>query len=279
MMSDIDMDGALEALSADLPDEDGFDTAPAAEAAPDEAIESDNPAEESFTGFDPTVLPDDMQQVYKSMQADYTRKTQEIAEIRRQYEAFSESGVDPNEAVQAAHLLSRLDSDPEFAREFTSVVNARLEEMGLGGTTPQQMMTPSTENDDVSNSALPPELAQEIQEMRQFRQQMMEQQEQAAVREQLEAAESTIRATNPDYSDDDMDAIYNLAYSTNGDLFAAQQQYHAIQQRLLGSYLQAKQVPHGATPAPGGPSSVPGKDFSNLDDAHKAAMEAVRHIS
>ena len=76
-----------------------------------------------------------------------------------------------------------------------------------------------------------------------------------------------------------MDAIYSLAYSTQGDLMAAQEMYHQIQQNLLGSYLQAKTVPHGATPAPGGPSSVPPKEFGSLDDAHKAAMEAVRNIS
>jgi hypothetical protein len=271
-MSDVDMDGALEALSADLPD------AEADVVVDSDASVDDQPSEESFTGFDPDVLPEDMQQVYKSMQADYTRKTQEIAEIRRQYEAFSESGVDPNEAMQAAHLLSRLDSDPEFAREFTNVVNARLEEVGWTGEATQTADTPNVDMNDVSNS-LPPELVQEIQEMREFRQQMLEQQQHNQITAELEVAEQTIRATNPDYTDDDMEALYNLAYSTNGDLMAAQEQYHAIQQRLLGNYLQAKQVPHGATPAPGGPSSVPGRSYSNLDDAHKAAMEAVRNIS
>lgn len=279
-MSDIDMDGALEALSADLPDEEAFDAPAEPEVhTPDATAETDQPAEESFTGFDPNVLPEDMQKVYKSMQADYTRKTQEIAELRRQYEVLSEAGVDPNEALQAAHLLSRLDNDPEFAQEFTKVVSARLEEMGLVESDQYSEQAPFNETTDATNSALPPELVREIEEMRAFREQMIEQQQQAEVLQHLEAAESTIRATNPDYSDDDMQAIYNLAYSTNGDLFAAQQQYHAIQQRLLGSYLQAKTVPHGATPAPGGPASVPGRDFSNLDDAHKAAMEAVRNIS
>jgi hypothetical protein len=91
--------------------------------------------------------------------------------------------------------------------------------------------------------------------------------------------ENTIRTTNPDYSDDDMEAIYSLAYSTDGDLLAAQQAYHQIQQRMLGSYLQSKTVPHGATPAPSAPSSVPNRGFNNLDDAHKAAMEAIRNIS
>jgi hypothetical protein len=46
-----------------------------------DSVVDDNPEVESFTKFDPNVLPEDMQQVYRSMQADYTRKTQEIADI------------------------------------------------------------------------------------------------------------------------------------------------------------------------------------------------------
>jgi len=95
----------------------------------------------------------------------------------------------------------------------------------------------------------------------------------------LEAAEQTIKTANPDYTDSDLEAIYSLAYSTDGDLLAAQEVYQGIQQRLLGSYLQAKSVPHGATPAPNAPSSTPHREFSSLDDAHKAALEAVRNIS
>lgn len=268
-MSDIDMDGALDALSAELPDE-GFD-AVEADVTPVE----DNPTTESFTGFDPSTLPEDMQQVYRSMQADYTRKTQEIAEARKQFEAFSQNGIDPNEALEAVSLWQRMNSDPDFAMSISQEIQSRLEELGYAND-PVVEDTPI----DSSYEGLPPEVARELQEMRSFREEMMQQQEQQQILMEIEAAEQTIRTTNPNYTDSDMDAIYSLAYSTNGDLMAAQEMYHQIQQNLLGSYLQAKTVPHGATPAPGGPSSVPPKDFgSNLDEAHKAAMEAVRNIS
>jgi hypothetical protein len=268
-MSDIDMSGALEALEADLPDE-GFEAVEA-----DATMVEDNPSVESFTGFDPSTLPEDMQQVYRSMQADYTRKTQEIAEKRREYEAFSEAGVDPNEALEAVSLWQRMNNDPDFARNVSQEIQSRLEELGYTND-------PVVEDTPVNNGyeGLPPEVARELQEMRQFREDMMQQQEQQQVLQEIEAAEQTIRTLNPTYSDNDMDAIYSLAYSTNGDLMAAQEMYHQIQQNLLGSYLQAKTVPHGATPAPGGPNSVPAKDFGgNLDEAHKAAMEAIRNIS
>jgi hypothetical protein len=270
-MSEFDLEGAVEALSGDLPD----DYESPVDSVVDETPVGDNQSEaESFTGFDPNVLPEDMQKVYKSMQADYTRKTQEIAEQRRQYEAFAEIGVDPNEAVSVLNLWQAMDSDPQVAAEFASAIQNRLQEMGAVNA-PVEDVTP----ENVSYDGLPPSVAKELEEMRAFRHEMLEAQQQQEIMSKLEVEEQTIRTANPDYSDDDLDTIYSLAHATDGDLMAAAQQYHAIQQRLLGGYLQAKTVPHGATPAPGGPSSVPGRSFGSLDDAHKAAMEAIRNIS
>ena len=271
-MSDIDMEGAMDALTTELPEEySGNDV-----VLSDEISVEDNPPveAESFTGFDPSVLPEDMQVVYKSMQADYTRKTQEIADKRREYEAFSAAGIDPNEALEAANLWQRMNTEPDFAMSISQEIQNRLEELGYADK-PEIVDVPV----DNSYEGLPPAIAQELQEMRNFREEMLQQQEQQQIFQEIEAAEQTIRTMNPDYSDNDMDAIYSLAYSTQGDLMKAQEAYHSIQQNLLGSYLQAKTVPHGATPAPGGPSNVPMKSFSTLDEAHKAAMERVRNIS
>ena len=45
-----------------------------------------------FGGVDPEKLPDDLKKLYKNMQADYTRKTQELAEHRKGIEAKEQSG-------------------------------------------------------------------------------------------------------------------------------------------------------------------------------------------
>jgi hypothetical protein len=272
-VSDIDITGATEALAGMLPSEDEFNVP----VGSDEVVVEDNQSEaESFTGFDPTVLPEDMQAVYKSMQADYTRKTQEVAELRRSYESFSEMGVDADTALQAVGFLQQLNSDPDFAKQIAAQIQQNV-------GTPDVAQSRETDTPSIDNKSdydgLPPQLAMEIEEMRQFRENMMEQQAQQELLSELDTMEQTIRTTNPDYSDDDIEAIYSLAYATQGDLFAAQEQYHGIQQRLLGGYLQAKSVPHGATPAPSAPSSVPPKAFSNLDEAHKAAMERIRNAS
>ena len=270
-MSDIDISAATDALTAELPDVGGFEP-----IVSDEAVSEDNPPveAESFTGFDPSVLPEDMQQVYRSMQADYTRKTQEIAEKRREYEAFSEAGIDPNEALEAASLWQRMNNEPDFAMSISQEIQNRLEELGYANE-PKVADVPV----DTNYEGLPPAIAQELQEMRTFREEMVQQQEQQQIFQEIEAAEQTIRTLNPNYSDNDMDAIYSLAYSTQGDLMKAQEAYHSIQQNLLGSYLQAKTVPHGATPAPNLPSSMPQRSHGSLDEAHKAAMEALRNIT
>jgi hypothetical protein len=216
--------------------------------------------------------------VYRSMQGDYTRKTQEIAELRRtyeQYDAFSESGVDPNYALQAADFYKKLDTDPTFAKQVVDNIQRNLGNVG----DEQQSIgdTPYNGDNGEGYDSLPPVLQQELAEMREFRSDMLFQQEQAETIAGLEYVEQEIRLSNPHYTDDDLSSIYDLAYSTDGDLSAAADAYHSIQQRVMSGYLQSKQAPMGVQPIPTGPSSVPPRQFSSLDDAHKAAMEAVRN--
>lgn len=263
---DVDIEGATDALFTEQPEVAGVNDSV-------EAPVEDNQFEaESFTGFDPNTLPEDLQTVYRSMQADYTRKTQEIADLRRYNESLSELGVDPNQAINIVDFFRQLENDPQIANEFVSRVQSYWEQ-------PQVDSNGSFEAPiDQSYEGLPQELAQELQAMREFRQEMMVQQQQSEIMAELEVEEQQIRLSNPHYSDEDIEAIYSLAYATEGDLQAAAQQYHAIQQRLLGGYLQSKQVPPGATPMPTGPVSTPGREFGTLDEAHAAAKEALRNI-
>jgi hypothetical protein len=274
-MSDVDMSGAIEALQSELPDSADAPT------NLDEGFVEDQPAVdvESFTGFNPSDLPEDLQSVYRSMQGDYTRKTQEIAELRRTYEgydAFSEAGVDPNYALQAADFYRKLDTDPQFAQQVVDNIQRNLGTVGVE----QQSIGDAPYNDSVNSEgydSLPPVLQQELAEMREFRSDMMFQQEQAETIAGLEYVEQEIRLSNPHYTDDDLSSIYDLAYSTDGDLSAAADAYHSIQQRVMSGYLQSKQAPMGVQPIPTGPSSIPPRQFSSLDEAHRAAMEAVRN--
>ncbi len=78
----------------------------------DKQPEADLSAEEGeeaapFTDkVDPNKLSPELQKVYKNMQADYTRKTQEIKSIMPKYQ----------EAEQARQVLQQLWADPEFQK-------------------------------------------------------------------------------------------------------------------------------------------------------------------
>lgn len=46
------------------------------------------PAEESFSNIDPKTLSPELQAVYKNLQADYSKKTQSIADVRKKADAY-----------------------------------------------------------------------------------------------------------------------------------------------------------------------------------------------
>ena len=263
---DIDIEGATDALFTE--DDSSNDNPTSSTPVQEQAIE------DSFTGLDPSNLPDDLQAAYKSMQADYTRKTQEIAEQRKLYEQFSEYGIDPNYALEAVGFIQRLDSDPSFAME----VARHLAPQSEYPMTAQQPMVDTNPDNGESDDKLPAALQEELNQMRAFRQEMVNAQEQAQMINELEYEESQIRTQYPHYSDTDIEHIYSLAYATEGDLLAAQQLYHSMEQGMLNRYLQSKNVPMGATSPNGMPASAPASSFGSVDDAHKAAMELVRNL-
>ncbi len=96
------------------------------------------PQTESFTDVDPSTLPPELQARYKSMLADYTRKTQSIAEVRKKAEAYDQVSKDQrfidyyqglNRAQKAefkeqkAEVEKKLGekiSDKDFAQAFQS---------------------------------------------------------------------------------------------------------------------------------------------------------------
>ena len=275
-------EGAIDAYMASLDDP----SAPMIEQSMDagnDTVEV-NPVvepEESCTGFDPNALPSELQTVYKSMQADYTRKTQELADARKTYSAFSERGVDPMDALETAEFYDRLNSDPAYAKQFADYINTRLEQLGF--ESPSQVPDYSQANSFVNNSEnyadanVPNELVARLEQHEALLSEMMEERENMQFMDELTNQEHAILQLNPHYTDTDMEHIYALAYANDADLMSAESQYRSIQQSVLSQYLGSKQVPTGMQPAPTGGHSELGPGFKNLDDAHKAAMERVRN--
>lgn len=101
----------------------------------------------SFTNIDPSKLPPELQPIYKSMQADYTRKTQETAEIRKRNEVAEQLFANPDiqraiyqtlypQASQPVAQppakeeedLSQLSEEELFERAVETKVSEKLEE-------------------------------------------------------------------------------------------------------------------------------------------------------
>ena len=86
-------------LDSEQPDAAKLDT--------DAPVADEQVAEQSFTSVKPDELPEELQATYKSLQADYTRKTQEVASQRKEAEQATEfwnaiRSKDPNVLRQIA---------------------------------------------------------------------------------------------------------------------------------------------------------------------------------
>lgn len=96
------------------------------------------PATESFSSIDPATLSPELQAVYKSMQADYSKKTMSIADVRKKAEAYDAVSKDQRfidywkglnreqkadykeQKAEAEKRLGEKISDDEFTKAFQS---------------------------------------------------------------------------------------------------------------------------------------------------------------
>ena len=115
--------GPEQATPVDSNTPQGSDTPGATPDAP--AVEPS--VEDSFTTIDPNQLPPELQPIYKSLQADYTRKTQEAAAWRK---LGDETGMDADSLRQASELYSKL-SDPSNWPALHAELTEALQEQGL----------------------------------------------------------------------------------------------------------------------------------------------------
>jgi hypothetical protein len=264
---------------------------PGEEAAPEEQTPFTSPEvpEDSFTGsdFNPDLLPPELQDGWKSLQGDYTRKTQELAEQRKALEALGS----PEELQQAQEFFQSLQ-DPEYLQAFYGELGGVLDELGLREAAPaadETVAPPALE--------LPPELAQlgqtdpelaplvdQFQQMRSeldsFRQEQQQREQAMAEERQLmdQAAEidrmvQAVREDNPNYGDDDWQAIYDRAVAFDGDVLKAAELYANDRSRIIEGYLSQKQTPHQVT-APSGGNVVTEDEpteLTTLEQAQEAA--------
>jgi hypothetical protein len=242
--SDADVEAALSAaaLADETPPVEQapapvVETPPAGEvadpAATAEQPEPVVPAEDSPSLFDGTAVnPDELiaqhpelEPFVKQLTATFTRKTQGVAEQRKELEALGSV----EDLQQAAQLYQRM-SDPSNWPEIHARLTEALEEQGL---TPAQASAEAARQmgaEQPSPGELPddPELQPFVKELQAQRAELAqlraernaEVQQAAAERErqsminELQAAETAIRQANDNYEQQDIDMVYKLAPST-----------------------------------------------------------------
>jgi len=209
--------------------------------------------------IDLSTLPPEAQEFIKAREreltADYTRKTQEVAQQRA-------------EAEQALEFISALNNDPDFARQ----VHAALAE---------SLPTTDFEFSDESLYAPDPDdpYAQKLAELEQWKTGLEKQFEEAQWNAHIDRQLAEIRSAHTDWKDDDINDVIGLGFATQGDLHKAADMLSQIQNRVVSSYVEGKSsVQAPAINLPGTSAQLPPEGFTGLDDKrlHDAAMERIR---
>jgi hypothetical protein len=224
----------------------------------DQESQPDLPASKSI---DLSGLPEEAQ-IYlrareREMQADYTRKTQEAAALRA-------------EAEQAMQFIQALNSDPQFALQAYQTLGQQLAQLGL------LQSDEEVTYDEYGQPVEPDPYAAKIAELEAWRDKMQEEWLTANLSAQLDRQIATIQSQHPDWGEQDLQAVIDLGFATNGDLLAAAEQYQAIQDHILSRYLSSKASVTTPAPLPNSSGNpVPQKPKTD-EELRAAAMEIVR---
>lgn len=202
----------------------------------------------------------------KMMQADYTRKTQELAEQRKAVESDLE-------------FLQTIRTDPYAALEFHKELTDALIQSGL---TPAQAAAEATATIEEAGEpgVVDPDdaLRADLEDLKAWKAEQEETARLQQVEAELTRQEMAIRQSNPSYKDEDIDAIYELAFAHGGNLVSAQERYEQFRNQFVTAYTEQKAVAaQQGEPVVGGGSQIPQK-FESIEDAHAAAQEALRNF-
>jgi hypothetical protein len=256
------------------------------------------------TSIPDEALTPELLQMKRSLQADYTRKMQEIAPYRKLGEEF---GIADAEGFrQAAEVFQRLQ-DPRNWGQIHSELTDYMQQYGMSpaqasaAATDQLAQMAPAEEYSYDPAEADPGTAPVLNEVHQLRQQLQtltqglaaerqqaqmhaaQQQEWNRVAQQLTNEENQIRAALPahltaEQKDERVTAIYNMM-GPDGDLLGAAQRFESLIGSQLASYIATKSGAQAGQPAPlGGGQTITEPAASgplSMADGHAAAMAHV----
>lgn len=230
-------------------------------------------AEDTFARLDPNSLPNEVRPYYDSMLADYRRKTQELAEQRRNYEAIEQYGG-AEVAAQALDWVASLqnpDNALALHRELTQALTAQGHSLGeaQAAAADEVSRRAAAEDADEFEAVRDPrvdELQGELEAMRSWRAEQEHKQMSVAMAAEYDRQEASLVRENG-YGDEQLEAIYNLSFATGGNLLAADRLYKDIQSQVLSGYLEQKgNVPDSIAGVPATGSAQQPVSVTDLND-------------
>lgn len=264
------------------------------EAPEPESTESDDFGK--FTALPEEALSPELQQMQRSMQADYTRKMQEAAPWRKLGEELGvESPEDFREALELRNRLQDPRNWPTMQRELTEYMQSYGMEPAAAAAAADEQMAAIAPEEQIDYSQyedtdMAPVLTQ-MQAMqarldrfeanaRQSEQKQQQDRQVQAVAAQLDKMETAIRAQNPTYGEQEIEMIYNIM-GEDGNMFAARDKFESIIGSRVASYVTTKRGAQETTPSPvpgGGVIPSEEAEILDVDDAHRKAMAFVNEL-
>ena len=197
-------------------------------------------------------------------QADYTRKTQEVAEQRKAL-----GDLDPVQARQAVEFVQRFEQDEDFQQEVVSF----LAEQRKQGATVQDNA------DTLESSGVNPELAKKISEL-EAKINARDEADQAKVLEMqweqyIQEGRSKVLELHPTYTEQEMEKVFRFAQQHDYDLVKGAEDYEAFRQEAVNDWAKKKDGVSGHLAPQGG--VIPcGEKKLTWDNAEAAALEYAR---
>lgn len=201
----------------------------------------------------------------REMQADYTRKTQELAEQRR-------------EAEQALQFIEALNSDPNFALQVHQTLSEALQNQGYSVAQAEALAAQQMQGQDEWGYEDDPYMAK-IQELEQWKAQQEQRIAEAEAASRIDQQLSVIRQQNPNFDDSDLRDIISMGFAFNGDLLKSADAFKSINQRSVERYMAQKaSVPASLNqPTATGHAEEAPESFKGLNDPRLEAA-AIRML-
>lgn len=208
-------------------------------------------------------------------QQDYTRKTQEIAPLRKLVEEVG----DLDKLRESYDFVTRLETDPDFLAKVASELQEYAKpNAAVTPVTPEQTPTAQLEIPQGAD----PDLIRTVQSMNNWIQAQEQEKANAVIVADWEAkisqAEGAIRESNPAYTQDDIDTLYELLPANEYDMFKAQEQMEKLRNKFVNATLKPHlNHPNAANPVATGSLANQPTEIRNFEDAAKATRERMRH--